>query len=523
MLRLLHAHDFQFQEADGHNTRQYAILSHTWAQSGQGHETSYDDAQRLFQRLSGEGGINNIVQQKIQSTSGFQKILKCRQLAAQDGWEWVWIDTCCIDKKSSSELQEAINSMFQWYESAKCCYVYLEDVSNRNDFFHARWFKRGWTLQELLASRVIYFFGKEWNEIGSKVTLASEISTITGIDEEILVGTKSLAEVSIARRMSWASQRETTRVEDTAYCLMGIFGVNMPLLYGEGNKAFIRLQEEIMRNSEDQTLLAWKTPETTDCACVNCLQQIAQKVCGALAPSPSAFSDSAMYEPTPVGGLVNRKPHAMTSRGLRIFLQLEDLGNGYFNAMLNCRERNGLPEQRLGIILRYDKFQPGKYYRTHAQELVLMDSNVNFKAEEVYIRQQIVQTSNYFSVRHNLGNMFELSVVESTRWNEKMRLIEMPDNVPGPRTTIIFHNRDSTYPLAFKVILGFIPRNNGNPIPACAYLTDIYDKAASKIMLGSGPYSFQLGDLNVQQSQASPFPLPQMINMFESGFNLNAE
>jgi hypothetical protein len=117
-----------------------------------------------------------------------------------------------------------------------------------------RWFTRGWTLQELIAPKTVYFFDSSWNEIGEKRQPEKEIAEVTGIDSDVLRDHRSLYTKRIARRMSWASSRETTRIEDIAYCLMGIFNVNMPLLYGEGERAFIRLQEVIMRSNYDHTL-----------------------------------------------------------------------------------------------------------------------------------------------------------------------------------------------------------------------------------------------------------------------------
>ena len=163
-------------------------------------------------------------------------------------------DLCCIDKTSSAELSEAINSMYRWYQESGVCYAYLADVPP-NAFSKSRWFTRGWTLQELIAPSTVIFLDQKWQEIGTKSSLQRVISEITGIPTDILLG-GDLEDASIAQRMSWASKRETTRVEDAAYCLMGIFSIHMPMLYGEGERAFIRLQEEIMRVSDDHSLFA---------------------------------------------------------------------------------------------------------------------------------------------------------------------------------------------------------------------------------------------------------------------------
>lgn len=169
--------------------------------------------------------------------------------------------SCCIDKTSSAELTEAINSMFRWYKKSEVCYVYLSDVSSCDyileQFKKARWFQRGWTLQELIAPDNVIFYSKEWHQFGTKAGLSAFISDITNIGP-LFLDSENLASASIAQKMSWASKRETSRPEDIAYCLLGIFDVNMPLIYGEGTKAFLRLQEEIMTTYPyDFTIFAW--------------------------------------------------------------------------------------------------------------------------------------------------------------------------------------------------------------------------------------------------------------------------
>jgi hypothetical protein len=154
--------------------------------------------------------------------------------------------------------------MFKWYSEATLCIAFLEDVPDEVDplrtgslFPKSKWFKRGWTLQELVAPRTVIFVSQGWQPLGTKAGLASTIKDITGIDLDVLCHQRSPRDVSVARRMSWAAQRETTRVEDEAYSLLGIFEVNMPTIYGEGHGAFRRLQEEILRSSVDYTLFAW--------------------------------------------------------------------------------------------------------------------------------------------------------------------------------------------------------------------------------------------------------------------------
>jgi hypothetical protein len=153
-----------------------------------------------------------------------------------------FLETCCIDMSSSVEFSEAINSMYEWYQNADVCYAYMSDVSAIPDSDHdmftrnfsaSRWFTRGWTLQELIAPSIVSFYNSEWVFLGTKEGLVELISSTTNIDMCVLCDYRRLDEFTVARRMLWASRRETTRPEDTAYCLLGIFGINMPLLYGE--------------------------------------------------------------------------------------------------------------------------------------------------------------------------------------------------------------------------------------------------------------------------------------------------
>lgn len=155
--------------------------------------------------------------------------------------------------------------MYRWYQKAEVCYAYLFDVPSGDEhhlrismFAQSRWWTRGWTLQELLAPMSVVFFDQEWVEIGTKASLQTLISDLTAIEAHILLDYYDAANtIIVAEKFLWASKRETTRFEDRAYCLLGIFGINMPLLYGEGNNAFRRLQLDILKGSTDHTLFAW--------------------------------------------------------------------------------------------------------------------------------------------------------------------------------------------------------------------------------------------------------------------------
>lgn len=215
--------------------------------------------------------------------------------ALQDGFQYVWIDTCCIDKSSSAELSEAINSMFRWYQESKICYAFLSDVADGRTLFHeSRWFSRGWTLQELIAPKRVVFLNQNWEPLGDREELADEITVATGIERHILARPDCnvqdmLRSFSVAQRMRWASKRVTTRAEDIAYCLMGLFDVNMPPLYGEGAyKAFERLQEAIISETADHSILAFREPGAEP--------MFRSAFSPVLAPSVSFFCDEIRHE-----------------------------------------------------------------------------------------------------------------------------------------------------------------------------------------------------------------------------------
>jgi hypothetical protein len=304
------------------NVPSYAALSHTWGKD----EVSLQDL-----AADRRQGMN------------WTKIQRSSTKAQRLGYEYIWIDTCCIDKTSSAELSEAINSMYRWYQNCDLCIAYLEDIRKESldikgliedgyrnaniasqlfcypTFSRSRWFKRGWTLQELIAPLNLYFYGSEWNKIGEKQGLLEDISQITRIDRDVLRGQRALSRKSVAHKMAWASRRETTRVEDLAYCLIGIFEINMPLLCGEGQRAFTRLQQEIMKHTYDHSLFAWnyefprqKFPRPSvygtlfrDVLCFSEGE-------GVLAPHPSAFDRCSSFMPWNS----RAAPYATTNRGL---------------------------------------------------------------------------------------------------------------------------------------------------------------------------------------------------------------
>ncbi|KAH8650398.1 beta transducin-like protein HET-D2Y [Tricladium varicosporioides] len=250
--------EFSLTEDLGDNIPQYAILSHRW-EAG---EVTFQDL------MAGTG----------KSKAGYKKIQFCGEQAARDGIQYFWVDTCCIDKANNTELAEAINSMFCWYRGATKCYVYLSDVlgspSNTDNNSHllpwdlafreSKWFTRGWTLQELLAPTSVEFFSQHGKRLGDKGTLKQQIHEITGIPISALEGTP-LSQFRVDERLSWAENRQTTRAEDKAYSLLGMFGIYLPLIYGEGREhAFKRLRKEI-QNSLTENEQYLPDPQSRSC------------------------------------------------------------------------------------------------------------------------------------------------------------------------------------------------------------------------------------------------------------------
>ncbi|KXT08484.1 hypothetical protein AC579_4427 [Pseudocercospora musae] len=314
-MRLINTATGRLQDFDDSSRPRYAVLSHTWGDQ----ETPYLDFLFLTSELPANalGAVQVLLRNPSKDTEGFRKIQECCQLARNRGLEWLWIDTCCIDKSSSAELSEAINSMWQWYADAVECYVYLRDVPispgqlgtsmGLSVFSRARWFTRGWTLQELLAPKNVVFYNNRWQMIATKAQIGSQLSSITRIPLVFLEGTYAASDstiCSVAMKMSWLSRRQTTRTEDMAYCMLGLFDVHMPLIYGEGRKAFMRLQMEILKKIDDDSIFCWTADLDSS---------------GLLATWPTAFASSENIvqltfpeDPTPW------LPPSMTSLGLEM-------------------------------------------------------------------------------------------------------------------------------------------------------------------------------------------------------------
>ncbi|KAE8443202.1 hypothetical protein EG329_002070 [Mollisiaceae sp. DMI_Dod_QoI] len=318
-MRLIDVRTCKLKSFDA-NPPPYAILSHRWGKDED--EVSFQDFQDIANR---------------EEIKGFHKILAMCDQAKQDSIYYAWVDTCCIDKSSSAELSEAINSMFKWYRNSKICYAYLGDATPQ-DWTSSDWFKRGWTLQELIAPVKMEFYcgsNAKWDYLGSKKELADDISKVTKVNSKLLQGRAYLGWFSVAKRMSWAAKRETKREEDLAYCLLGLFGVNMPLLYGEGSNAFIRLQEEIIKKLDDQTIFAWQDRSNLPYR-------------GMFATSPSAFALSE--DLVPLRNITIDNHIEVTARGLRtntivcLTQEIEEqlalqVSTSYLFLPLNCTSR----------------------------------------------------------------------------------------------------------------------------------------------------------------------------------------
>lgn len=283
--------------------------------------------------------------------------------------------------------------VFSYYKEAQICYAYLAGLSGAVDPYIAdefaahQWFGRGWTLQELIAPKEVVFFtdretnvqdsvgsdeyaehGSEsdteeeqiqtsWVCLGRKSSMCERLSSITGIDGSILSHSRDIRSISVAKRMSWASRRVTSRVEDRAYCLIGLFDVNMPMLYGEGDKAFIRLQEEILKDSGDESLFLWTDDDTESSATT-----------GLLAPSPDAFKGSGQF--FPYFDWEPRAPFFKTNQGLQITLPLRRVEDDIYVASLNCCQpigTDGFAGLYLKRITNYAGPSQSGYYDQYAR------------------------------------------------------------------------------------------------------------------------------------------------------------
>lgn len=421
-MRLLDARTFQFREVnDPRIIPKYAILSHTWTDNKVVYPDLISSPQRAQQRPE------------------FAKVKFTAQQALDNGLDYIWVDTCNIDKSSSAELSETINSMYMLYKKAEVCYAYLEDVHEvppagwtddgqdgdawTETFIHARWFTRGWTLQELIAPRSVIFYTSDWRYIGTKQELCQTIARNTGMPSTILLNLDRLRDTSVAERMSWAANRTTTRVEDQAYCLLGLFDIYMPLLYGEGERAFLRLQHEIIKTTNDRSIFLWTAREESHTSFRNLF-----------ARSPAEF---ALFNDYDLDATYGR--FEVTQSGLEIRLPLLEAGmqDEFFGVVVIAGE--GF------LCVRLRKIGPdGEYARVDADRIFrIINPGYNpFAGEYPRPESSLIAIPNTFDnlsyeivhFDHRLAGFYveyypvELQIhrVEpSYAWNEEAKILEL--------------------------------------------------------------------------------------------------
>jgi hypothetical protein len=297
--------------------------------------------------------------------------------------------------------------MFQWYRDAEVCYAWLadlapEDTSTTESFLRCRWFTRGWTLQELIAPRRVEFYDKPWGIRGTKSDLKDILISVTGINGDALENPDTLYRIPVAQRMSWAATRQTTRVEDMAYCLLGIFDINMPMLYGEGPRAFLRLQEHIVKEVNDLSIFAWKTHKE-------------QTYHGVFAEDVAAFGDSSSIQAAE--DMSFGSDFTVTNKGVQIEAIIAASVEGGYLVKLNCTEQteDGL-RKRIGIYL--GQHPGGIYSRTRAFEYAPDDEESQFQSRRIFIFKHVspqrsidLQQShqNAFFFRSNFNSADDIS------------------------------------------------------------------------------------------------------------------
>ena len=334
----------------------YAILSHRWTKQ----EVDYNEVVELAKMDKEE-------RTEIRQRDGYRKILQSCEQAKKDGYKWLWVDTCCIDKRSSAELSEAINSMYRWYENSRICYAYLHDLHGpfpivMDDGRYPKskgwpeWFSRGWTLQEMIAPNNVQFFNRDWHPIGDKRSLSPILEEITRVPQHILKEGLSSNRPCVAQIMSWAAYRTTTRVEDRAYSLMGLLDVNMPMLYGEGKKAYHRLQLEIIRASNDQSIFAWYK-DTMQPTSILADDPSRFRFCGRMELMDHGEFIQFLKEEVPGEELDSIQDRLgtfpITNRGIQIWLLLRPCRDSHtlFEAWLPCRRNPWNPPVTIALTL----------------------------------------------------------------------------------------------------------------------------------------------------------------------------
>jgi hypothetical protein len=474
----------------------YAILSHTWGADEVSHQefvwiskaralsklipvsASQDAhaslilaAMEVMIRGNSAMPTGSVSEEDLMKRVGYSKIIHAAEQARSQGCDYLWVDSCCIDKSSSAELQEAINSMYRWYRDAEVCIVYLGDIvrPHRDSYTTAseiagaafkacRWIRRGWTLQELIAPVICRFHFQDWTLMGEKMEFLEELSDATGIPNHVLEDSRSIGEVSVAERMSWAAHRESTRVEDVAYCLLGIFDIHMPLLYGEGDKAFIRLQEQILRTTDDYSLFAW---------CDTTSQHSTYR--GLLARKPEEFQYCRSIERENV---VSTFPISLTPIGLRVQLEFLPEPRDKSRVLAMIRSNNSM-NQRLAILLKC--LDGGmQYVRVDAGSLIPIDDWPTGKLHTIYVRQKLsvppdLTTTEFrcFFIRRRTSNQVMpavriVSVTPPHSWDERNHELRIPENVTDFWGALLLHVRSPTYEYDLKAVAFGFNRSTGH-------------------------------------------------------------
>jgi hypothetical protein len=498
-MRLIDTRTIELAWFNDNEIPKYAILSHTWGAD----EVSYQE----FVWISKARALSNLIQSSASSAGqdaqatlilaamevmirgnsampsgsvseedlmkrvGYSKIIHAAEQARSQGCNYIWVDTCCIDKSSSAELQEAINSMFRWYRNAEVCIVYLGDVKppHRHSYTTAsdvaraalkscRWVRRGWTLQELIAPVVCRFHFQDWTLMGEKMEVLEELADATGIPNHVLEDSRSISEISVAERMSWAAHRESTRIEDVAYCLLGIFDIHMPLLYGEGDKAFIRLQEQILRTTDDYSLFAWCDTTSQHSTCR-----------GLLARKPEEFQYCRSIE---CENVVSTFPIGLTPLGLRVQLEFLPDPRDKSRVLAMIRSSNSM-NQRLAISLKC--LDGGmQYARVDAGSIIPIDDWPTGQLHTIYVRQKLsippdLTTTEFrsFFIRRRISNQIIpavriVSVIPPHSWDKATHELRIPDNVTEFWGALLLHVQSPTYEHALRAVAFGFNRSTGH-------------------------------------------------------------
>ncbi|KAI1262924.1 heterokaryon incompatibility protein-domain-containing protein [Xylariaceae sp. FL1019] len=533
IMRLIRCDTLKLEEFYGYDIPPYAILSHTWGNN----EVTFSDIN------AGEQPGSLLDWAKINQT--------CR-LAMEQRYEYVWVDTCCIDKSSSTELTEAINSMFAWYECSEVCFAYLDDYDSSTETVQAalprerehpsltklltkridlndlpmlekcldyvtrlkstttrlegdllfnsvfgeastnseeidtsdssslpltrsRWFSRGWTLQELIASRNLVFYDSKWKYHSSKKSLAVDIAAATGIDAIVLEAEGSdlrerLDSIPVCRKMAWAAKRETKRLEDRAYSLLGIFGVHMPLTYGEGANAFQRLQKEIIQVTNDLTILAWEHPYWKS------------ETSNILAESPSMFGKTNDIE---LSQDLASNPHfVITNKGLQVSIPIStypgrtriySTESSLWTMSLYCHRRDS-PCDSLGILLK--GITGTVFHRVESDRLLRVPNKISesliFLTTDIHPKPRLQRPYGYriyLSRLSSEGFIRLLSYHPETHWGGGLDS-EIPINEPQLERLSkisIFEARGATRFLGFSIYQAFHGNRGQKFVVVCGF------------------------------------------------------